>query len=59
MERTQPTDTLTNPLTEAERDEIAYMEAAAFAGTLATREAKQSEDNYGGALLHRDIPFGD
>ena len=59
MNELKCTETPDAPLTPSELEEIAYMEAAAVAGMLAAREAAQSNDNYGGALLHGEIPFGD
>ena len=36
-----------------------YEEAVLFANLLAASETRKSDDNHGGALLHRSIPFGD
>ena len=55
----KPAEELKRPLTQAELGELAFTEAVAYAGSLATKEAKQTNDNFSGALLHMDIAFGD
>ena len=52
-------DTLYEPLTKVELDELAFMQASLFVGMLAARETQQTLDNYSGALFRGDVAFGD
>jgi len=57
-EESQP-EVLERPFTRQEIDEIAYMDAAIYVGVLTLKEAAMTQDNFGGAYLHKSIPFGD